>query len=195
MSIILDGSNGITQASWTTATRPSSPTAGQLGYNTTYGGMEIYNGSVWDLITGGPAFSAYGTPNQTVTTGATTKVIINTKTIDTNNNFDAITNYRFTPTIAGYYQINGILESYAQGNAITGFFVSIYKNGSEVIRGSGFGGGGTATEAFANVSGLIYMNGSTDYIELYGYITAAGTPTFYASNAYRTFSGSLVRSA
>jgi hypothetical protein len=47
MSIILNGTNGVTNASWTTAGRPSSPVAGQVGFNTTLNVMETYTGSAW----------------------------------------------------------------------------------------------------------------------------------------------------
>jgi len=47
MSIILNGTNGVTNASWTTAGRPSSPAAGQVGFNTTLNVMETYTGSAW----------------------------------------------------------------------------------------------------------------------------------------------------
>lgn len=58
----------------------------------------------------GPAFSAYrGGPNQALTTGTYTKVQLNIEEFDTNNNFDSSTNYRFTPTVAGYYQFQGRL--------------------------------------------------------------------------------------
>jgi hypothetical protein len=42
MSIVLSGTNGITNATWTTAGRPSAPSTGQMGYNTTIGAMEFY---------------------------------------------------------------------------------------------------------------------------------------------------------
>ena len=47
MPIRLDGTNGITNATWTTSTRPSAPSQGQQGYNSTLGAMEFYNGSAW----------------------------------------------------------------------------------------------------------------------------------------------------
>jgi hypothetical protein len=47
MPVSISGTNGINNATWTTATRPSSPTTGQMGYNTTIGAMEFYNGSAW----------------------------------------------------------------------------------------------------------------------------------------------------
>ena len=43
MPVTINGSDGITNASWTTATRPSNPVAGQMGYNTDLGFTEVYN--------------------------------------------------------------------------------------------------------------------------------------------------------
>jgi hypothetical protein len=47
MPVVISGTNGITNATWTTATRPSAPSTGQMGYNTTINVMEFYNGSAW----------------------------------------------------------------------------------------------------------------------------------------------------
>lgn len=58
MTIILDAENGITNASWTTAGRPTSPVAGQRGYNSTLARMEVYIGSSWYIMN--EFFSATG---------------------------------------------------------------------------------------------------------------------------------------
>ena len=47
MSIVLDGTNGETFPTWTTATRPASPSTGQAGYNTSLRYLEVYNGTAW----------------------------------------------------------------------------------------------------------------------------------------------------
>lgn len=47
MPIVLDGTKGEVPASWTTAGRPASPSAGQFGYNTTLGTGEMYTSSGW----------------------------------------------------------------------------------------------------------------------------------------------------
>ena len=47
MAIILNGTTGTVEASWTTATRPASPVAGQMGFNTSISAMETYNGTAW----------------------------------------------------------------------------------------------------------------------------------------------------
>ena len=58
MTIILDPDTGISNATWTTAGRPSSPVAGQRGFNTTLGKMEAYVGTQWRAMSG--LFSATG---------------------------------------------------------------------------------------------------------------------------------------
>ena len=133
----------------------------------------------------GPAFSAYLATNQTVTANTFTKVTINTKSFDTNNNFDASTNYRFTPTVAGYYQVNASLAIGTTNNGI----LSIYKNGSATLYQLIVT---NTLSSIQNVSTLIYLNGSTDYIELYGYTSAT---TFFGGALNTTFSASMVRSA
>ena len=50
MSLIIDGVNGVTFPSWTTATRPVSPSVGLLGYNTTTGLFDQYTVSGWNSI-------------------------------------------------------------------------------------------------------------------------------------------------
>ena len=59
MTFIVDGTLGGTFPSWTTATRPSSPASGQMGYNSTLSVIEYYNGSIWQQITISGGTSAY----------------------------------------------------------------------------------------------------------------------------------------
>ena len=133
-----------------------------------------------------PAFSAYANANQTITTGVATKVVLNTEEFDTNNNFDSTTNYRFTPTVAGYYQINGAIGTFT---SITQINANIYKNGSlyKAVIGSG-------ASSSATVSAIVYFNGSTDYVELYVTMTGV-TPAYYGNSAYTYLTGSMIRSA
>ena len=137
-----------------------------------------------------PAFSAYSSSSATIATSAFTKVPYQTKNFDTNNYFDATTNYRFTPLIAGYYQFNASV-AYAANN-IQGL-ISIYKNGSENIRGSFCYGGNNGCGFTA--SGLIYMNGSTDYVEAYAYQTSGAGQATAAVSYVTYFNGAMIRSA
>lgn len=157
------------------------------------------NGTVLTTATAGvpvngPAFSAYLASTQNVTNNVATKVTINTEVFDTNSCFDNATNYRFTPTVAGYYQVNGVLRLSAASSLSAGW-VSIYKNGSEYSRGVEYNTALTGVPQLV-VSDVVYFNGSTDYVELYG-LNNANTPAFQAVNSAITarFSASMVRSA
>jgi hypothetical protein len=133
----------------------------------------------------GPAFSAYQSTNTgTIASTTFTKLTFSTELWDTDNNFASS---RFTPTVAGYYQIN---SAYQVSPAVSGF-ITIYKTGSEYKRGSWISSG---TRLDMAVSGLVYCNGSTDYIEIYMYQTT-GTVTQQGGATISWFDGCLVRSA
>jgi hypothetical protein len=139
-----------------------------------------------------PAFSAYLSANQTVTSGTFTKIQFNTELFDTASAYDNTTNYRFTPTVAGYYQICLTVSNEAS-LTLTRLAVSIYKNGTEysrvIMSSSGTG------QALSN-SQVIYLNGSTDYVEGWGISNAATAIFTGGTNPYACiFSGSLVRAA
>jgi hypothetical protein len=140
----------------------------------------------------GPAFSAYSTANQVTTTLSITKVQLNTERFDTNSNFDSTTNYRFTPTIAGYYQISGS-ATYSTITNNYGAGVLIYKNGLVYAWGTAVASGNQYPTA--QVGALIYCNGSTDYIELYVYNGSPASQTTVGEAAYTYMTGFLARSA
>jgi hypothetical protein len=137
-----------------------------------------------------PAFSAYKSGGQTATINTFTKVTFNVEEFDTNNNFASST---FTPTVAGYYQINSIVRFVTTSN-LTNVANSIYKNGTEYKRTQINGATFTADFALSN-SCVVYLNGSTDTIELYGYISGSGTLSFGDSISATSISGVLVRAA
>ena len=142
-----------------------------------------------------PAFSVYKSASQTITTATWTKVTLDTELFDTNNNFASS---RFTPTVAGYYQINAAVACSNTSAYDVAVATGIYKNGTLVNRATvNFGGTGySLNNATVPCSAVIYLNGSTDYIELYGYISASGTPEITGVNLYDTcLSGVLVRAA
>ena len=130
-----------------------------------------------------PTFSYYQSSAQTLGSSTFTKLTFTSSSWDTTGGMYASS--RFTPTVAGYYQINGSL---AVATTATEIILRIYKNGSVTISG------GDILSCYSNsVSGLVYCNGSTDYIEIYGYF-AVGQNT--SAVTYLTFfSGCLVRSA
>jgi hypothetical protein len=139
----------------------------------------------------GPAFSASVTGTTTITSGVFTKMVFNSENWDTASCFDSTTNYRFTPTVAGYYLITGSLDAGTSTNANRAIPV-IYKNGSAhrfgvnlgTANGSSFG---------SSVSAQVYLNGSTDYVELFAYVLA--TTAQYTASTATWFDGVLVRAA
>lgn len=146
-----------------------------------------------NVVGKGPAFGAYLSTNQNVTSNVLTKVQINTEEFDTNTNYDNSTNYRFTPTVAGYYQIEANII--VIGGSMTVAFATIYKNGSEFKRGGQISfNSGNASVFGSAVAALIYLNGSTDYVELYGQGTGT-SPYFLGGQQFTWFSGVLVRAA
>jgi hypothetical protein len=144
----------------------------------------------------GPAFSAYMGANQTVTHITFTKLQMNTEVFDTNSNYDPTTNFRFTPTVAGYYHIIAS-ASLGSANPAHRIITAIYKNGASYKTGSTGAASGVAFPG-SEVSSILYMNGSTDFLEAYVYIdVGSGTNTIYSNGeASRSqFSGVLVRAA
>jgi hypothetical protein len=134
-----------------------------------------------------PAFSAVKNATQAISAAAATKILFQTEEFDTNSSYDT-SNSRFTPTVAGYYQVTlRIRPNATNGEAEA----TIYKNGSNFKDGSNISVTGTQNGTI--VSALIYLNGTTDYVEGFCYVTNACT---VASNAAATyFQAVMVRAA
>jgi hypothetical protein len=137
------------------------------------------------LNAAGPAFSVYlAGAGATIGTSAT-KVTYDTEEFDTNNNFASS---RFTPTVAGYYQINAQLQP---NSSYTGGLIYLYKNGIGYKSGNyintavSFGG--------FMISTLVYCNGTTDYLEIYGAFTTSQAAA--AGINFTWFNGCLLRGA
>ena len=132
-----------------------------------------------------PTFAATRiTSDQTGTGSAYVKVQFQSKVFDTANCYDT-TNYRFIPNVAGYYLFNATVLNNPSAGTQTQLVTKIYKNGTPVtafanlVIGGGIGGGTSLT-----VTEIFYMNGTTDYAEVYQYSNAT-TPT-YQGNSYFT---------
>ena len=141
------------------------------------------------MVTGNmPAFSAYASAATSMTNAGFTKILFATEEFDTNNNFASST---FTPTVAGYYQVTFVLAmptgTYPVGTVI-------YKNGSRFKDGN-FLLNNSTTGSINVVTALIYMNGSTDYLECYGYQNAGSSVNCNTGANQTYFQGILVRSA
>ena len=136
----------------------------------------------------GPAFSAFATVNQSFTSNTFTKVTFPSEEFDTNSCYDT-TLYRFTPTVAGYYEV---AVSLSMSSNVTLCNAVVFRNGTAFKGASS--AAATATSVTTQANALVYLNGSTDYIE--AYIFATGTsPVLSAGSVYSFFQAFLARSA
>jgi hypothetical protein len=113
-----------------------------------------------------PAFSAYNS-SAVGLTNTGTKVTYTSEEFDTNNNYDTSTSI-YTPTVAGYYQVT---VSTMVPNTSVLVSSMIYKNGAKVADGPGGTGGGFFYGS-SIASKLVYMNGTTDYLEGYAIVSS-----------------------
>jgi hypothetical protein len=142
-----------------------------------------------NVATTGPAFRAYANSTTSVANGVETKVTLGAEDFDTANCFASS---RFTPNVAGYYWISAAMrcESLASAQVV------LWKNATK----HSYGTNANAGTFHSHVSDLIYLNGTTDYVELYAYQASGttqnvGTQLFSPVSAYTWMSGFLARAA
>ena len=137
-----------------------------------------------------PAFSAYASATQAVASSTTTKIVYDTEVFDTNSNFAS---NRFTPTIAGYYQISSGL--FLPGSASGGAVLYLFKNGGEYAQFSRLNMS-PSLNIMGSGSILVYLNGSADYVEMYVNQNSGSTLNIGQANQSGCwFTGAMVRSA
>ena len=180
-------------SSWTTALNIDAAT-GNMGIGGAapaarldVAGNIAINGKI---AVNGPAVSAWVSITHSAAGLRYTKVQFRSKEFDTANCFDNVTNFRFTPNVAGYYQVSSTVKYSTLGS---GEWVAIiYKNGVAYKSGSSDylvnGGNGQS-----HVSALVYLNGSSDYLEVFAYSDSA--MNIVASQVASFFQAAMVRGA
>lgn len=147
----------------------------------------------------GPAFRAYMLNNLTVSNAVDTKIILNTEVFDTASCFNntgstvgGIPAYAFLPNVAGYYQITANVGARAS-SALSYNYIQIRKNGSNTVFSiyPPYSG----TDQYGSSSVLVFLNGTTDYVELFIQLSGTGTLTALSGDPVTFLSGCLVRSA
>ena len=125
-----------------------------------------------------PGFRAYRASNFTLSHATWTKVSLDTKNWDVGGYFDNSTNYRFTPLVQGYYQVNAGLQD-ASNNDVYDIIMNLYYNGSTAKQSRLRIKGATSTRDFytstVKDSDIIYFDGVDDYLEMYAYIARGGS--------------------
>jgi len=159
-----------------TITIPSGCTITNNGTQTGFGGTNT------------PAFQATITTRQNLSNTTTTKIAFNSAVIDTDSCFDT-SNNRFLPTTAGKYFIGVNLVYY--GGAATSLlncYAFIFKNGSGIQESYFDASGNRISYQTMYASSIVDMNGTTDYVEGFGYINTNSSGSL-EPNTYTRFFG------
>lgn len=156
----------------------------------------FYDGTYFQLVSrqsGAPAFCAYRSGSvQLVANATNTQVFMQTEEFDTDGAYDNATNYRFTPQVAGYYFFSGQITGYASGGSLTNVTATIRKNLNPMrtaVQNINF----NATSSTVQVNALIALNGSTDYVSLWGQVSGASGQGFFLGQSETFLQGHFVR--
>ena len=141
-----------------------------------------------------------GDTPQTVANVTVSKIQFKYELADLDGLFDNSTNYRYTPQVAGWYWVNlniSINNGGGHSHLMTSY---LYKNGAQYATFEGGGGGGANPDYkrygdnnSINMSSIIQLNGSSDYVEGYVYQTNAQSASRNLDNLSTTMMGYLVR--
>ena len=139
-----------------------------------------------------PAFHAYRSSTQSLSTNTMTKVQFDTEVFDTAGAYDNSTNYRFTPQTAGKYVVYAsVFTGGASSGSSTsgGFITNIKKNGSDASYNAFYlYNNTTGVDGSKGASIVLDMNGSSDYVECFTY--SRQNTTSIVSGAEYTYFGS-----
>jgi hypothetical protein len=158
-----------------TITIPSGATITNNGTATGFGGTNT------------PAFSASLGTTQNISTATLTKLNIDTEVFDTDSCYDNVTNYRFTPNVAGKYLFMAQTRIEGTGSNQN---ARILKNGS--LLSFSIAANAASTQETTHNIVCVEMNGTTDYVELFAEQNSGGTKQVYGDSSNigsTTFSG------
>lgn len=197
--VVADGGTGVSSITaygvlcgGTTTTGAIQPLAslGTAGSRLTSAGA----GALPSFKGGNTAFHVVKNNAQSIDHDTSTKVSFNSEGFDTGGMFDSSTNFRFTPTIAGYYYFYGQVLFENLGPDIP-MIAQIYKNGAAYVNAYAYtpSSGAASTLGTAFTGAMVQMNGSTDYVELYGYQGSGSAKNLLvSSDTYNYFGGVLM---
>jgi hypothetical protein len=132
--------------------------------------LDATGATITGALTSTPSFFAYLASDQAASDASWTKITVNTELYDTGGCYDNTSNYRFTPTTAGKYIVEyGITFNPFAADDVSEALLGLYKNGSLHIQPGMAFGSHPITSCSITGSQIIDFNGSSDYIELYGY--------------------------
>ncbi len=116
-----------------------------------------------------------------VPTGTLTKVNLNATDFNIGGGFDT-TNKWFKPNVAGYYAIRGQIGTLA--NSGSNIASVLLKNGAQISWNCACPG--SSIYQYTGGNDIVYLNGSTDYVELFG-AHNNGSNGYFQGTGYATF--------
>ena len=130
-----------------------------------------------------PAFEAFVSARTNISDNTDTKVAFNTEVFDVGSQYDNSSNFRFTPTTSGKYFVyanigmgSGDNSGFGQGSII------IKKNGSNYVKGRMDNSSNNPNSMYKNISSVVAMNGSGDYLEIFINVNSTATPYVEGNN-------------
>jgi hypothetical protein len=129
-----------------------------------------------NILPGQPALKVRLAASQSVTTGTKTKIAFDTVDLDTGSNWSSV-NKQWNPLISGTYMVCAAM--FPLGTSITNVQIFILKNTTDQIINT------QASAASVPACTLITMNGTTDFIEADGIVTAT-SPQFLGASTGQT---------
>lgn len=141
-----------------------------------------------------PAFFAYkaaSATNQAISTTTHTKVTFATEVFDVTGAYASST---FTPLTEGYYHFDAAANWDVGGSSTIEYRLIAWKNGvgtGTIVAGDRFFPNADTNEV-RRVSGLVYLNGSTDFLEIGAYVST-GKSIIATDNIETYFCAHLVK--
>lgn len=154
-------------------------------------GEFYYNGAEFFLIN--PAkltvvFRVNGTGTELASITGTQQLLMSVKAIDTHNFYDNVTNFRFTPKVAGYYSITAQIMWFSVAST-DGVILFLYQNGAQISESFAVASSNTEIN---NITRVVFFNGTTDYIDIRAQNFARDTSSLQISGIQTWFEGHLV---
>ncbi len=125
-----------------------------------------------------PSFLAKMSGDQGITDDTDTKVAFNSEVFDTDGKYDHLTNYRFTPTVAGTYFLFAQIHGKSNNNTeIADYRITLKKNGSNLYSTRHNPANNYANQMALNIQ-VMDVADSDDYYEMFAILNdTSGNPT------------------
>lgn len=126
--------------------------------------LEILNAANMQFLRNVPAFVAPQTTGQSIANAAVVTLIWQAPTTDTYSGWSAGSPTKYTPKVAGYYDVFGAISFTA--NATGNRDIVVQKNSATVTQTNGLAATAADVSVVQVTAPLVFFNGSTDFVEI-----------------------------